>query len=144
MAEHVVVDAGPLVEMLRQDDHHHLVCRDAAQQLRPPFVTTWLAITEAGWLLRNVSGGVESLVGFLESKLVHCHNLDDAFVPWLKAFLNQYADLRPQVADASLVYVADTLQSSVVFTLDRRDFSVFRNRLGHPFRLFPESFSDHG
>jgi predicted nucleic acid-binding protein len=144
MAEHVVVDAGPLVAMLRQDDHHHLVCRDAARQLRPPFVTTWLAITEAAWLLRNVSGGVESLVGLLESKLVRCHDLDDAFIPWLRAFLNQYADLRPQVADASLVYVADVLQSSVVFTLDRRDFSVFRNRQGHPFQLFPESFSDHG
>ncbi len=53
-------------------------------------------------------------------------------------FVRKYGDLRPQLADASLVYLADALDTDVIFTLDRRDFTVFRNRHGKPFRLFPE------
>lgn len=86
MAEIVVVDAGPLVAILRQDDQHHSLCRAAAEVLRPPFITTWPAVTEAAWLLRRVHGGVEKLVELLESGLVRCHELDTAFPAWLKSF----------------------------------------------------------
>jgi len=139
MADHVIVDTGPLVSILRHDDQHHAACRTTAQNLRPPLITTWLVITEAAWLLRRVPGGVERLVELLESGLVRCHDLDAAFPAWLKGFLRQYADLRPQIADASLVYVAGNYQTETVFTLDRRDFQVFRNLDGKQFRLVPES-----
>jgi hypothetical protein len=139
MAEIVVVDAGPLVAMLRQDDIHHQRCRDVASQLRSPLITTWPAVTEAAWLLRHVPGGVSQLVGFLESGLVRCHDLEAAFPFWLQQFLRQYADLAPQLADASLAYTADVLKTDTILTLDRRDFSVIRNRHGKPYRLLPET-----
>src|SRR5262245_16114127 len=138
MAEQVIVDAGPLVAILRQDDLHHGRCLTTAQQFRPPFVTTWLAVTEAAWLLRRVPDGVPRLIGLIEAGLIRCHDLDAAFVPWLQDFLRQYADLGPQIADASLIYVANALASDTIFTLDRRDFVVFRNSQGKPFRLLPE------
>jgi predicted nucleic acid-binding protein len=34
--------------------------------------------------------------------------------------------MRPQVADAALVYLAGREKIETVFTLDRRDFSVYR------------------
>lgn len=139
MAEHIVVDAGPLVAMLRRDDLHHQACLAAAQGFRPPLITTWLAITEAAWLLRRVPDGVSRLIGLLESALIRCHNLDEAFAPWLQDFLLRYADLDPQIADASLVYTADALGADAIFTLDRRDFLVLRNSRGRPFRLLPET-----
>ncbi len=125
--------------MLRQDDQHHANCCAAADSLVAPFTTTWPAITESAWLLRRVPNGIERLVGLLESGLVECYDLDAGFVPWLKSFLHQYADLAPQVADASLVYTADCLDTDSVFTLDRRDFLVFRTKHGKPFRLIPEA-----
>jgi predicted nucleic acid-binding protein len=139
MADHVVVDAGPLVAILREDDQHHASCRENAQQLRAPFITTWLVVTEAAWLLRRVPNGVDRLVELLDSGLVQCHTIEPGFVPWLRSFLKQYADLRPQIADASLVFVADAYDTDAIFTLDRRDFHVFLNRHGKPFRLIPES-----
>jgi hypothetical protein len=89
--------------------------------------------------LRRIPGGVQRLIGFIESGLVECRELDAKFAPWLQVFLEKYADLIPQLADASLVYTADCLDTDIVFTLDRRDFMVFRTKHGKPFRLIPES-----
>lgn len=138
-AETVIVDTGPLVALLRADDLHHSICRDVTRELRPPLVTTWPVITEAAWLLRNTPDGVDRLLQLLEAGLVQCYELDIGCVSWLRSYLENYADLGPQLADVSLVYCADALESDVIFTLDRRDFVVFRNRHGRPFRLLPET-----
>lgn len=139
MAEVVVVDAGPLVALLRHDDQHHVACREAVRALQPPLITTWLAVTEAAWLLRRVNGGVLGLVELLESGLVRCYEPDAAFAPWLREFLVQFADLSPQIADASLVYAANAHRTNAILTLDRRDFVVFRDAQGEPFRLLPDA-----
>jgi predicted nucleic acid-binding protein len=139
MAKRVVVDAGPLVAILRKDDQHHEACRAVSSQIQPPLITTWLVVTEAAWLLRKVPGGVDRLLNLLESGLVNCPPIDETFVPWVREFLRRYADLEPQIADASLVFAADLLDTEAIFTLDRRDFRVFRNRHGKPFELLPES-----
>ena len=77
------------------------------------------------------------LLDFVSKGLVVCHHLEPAAADWLKRFLQQYADLGPQLADASLVYLADRLNTDSIFTLDRRDFTVFRSKQGKPFRLLP-------
>jgi hypothetical protein len=44
--------------------------------------------------------------------------------------------LKPQLADASLMYVAEQNGIEHVFTLDRRDFTIFRCR-GKALTLIP-------
>jgi predicted nucleic acid-binding protein len=61
MSKQVIVDTGPLVAILCRDDQHHRACQVVAKQIAPPLITTWLVVTEAAWLLRRVSGGVERL-----------------------------------------------------------------------------------
>jgi len=50
-----------------------------------------------------------------------------------------YANLRPQLADAALVYLANRDDIDTIFTLDRRDFSVYRSAKNRPFRIVPET-----
>lgn len=42
-----------------------------------------------------------------------------------------YSDHPMDLADASLVVAAETLATRKVFTVDRRDFEVYRVRRGH-------------
>jgi uncharacterized protein len=51
--------------------------------------------------------------------------------------MEQYESLRPQFADAMLVYLAHRENIETIFTLDRRDFSVYRTRRKRPFQLIP-------
>lgn len=138
ITDRVVVDTGPLVALLDRDDAHHESCKAVFANLRGPVYTTWPVITEAAWLLRNISGGPQGVLALIESGVFVCFELGPESAEWIRKFLDQYADLRPQLADASIAYAAEELGTETVFTLDRRDFLVFRSRSGKAFRLLPD------
>jgi len=56
---------------------------------------------------------------------------------WIATFLRKYRRLNPQIADASLMYLADRENLDTIFTLDRRDFSIFRLSGGRRVQLLP-------
>jgi hypothetical protein len=49
----------------------------------------------------------------------------------------QYLDMQPQLADLALLRLAERENLDTVFTLDRRDFTVFRLKGRKPLRLLP-------
>jgi predicted nucleic acid-binding protein len=56
---------------------------------------------------------------------------------WIMAFLRKYHKIRPQLADACVVYLAEEQDIDTVFTLDRRDFSSYRFGRNRSFTLLP-------
>ena len=56
----------------------------------------------------------------------------------IAAVIKKYEGIRPQLADAALVYLADRDEIDTIFTLDQRDFSVYRLARKRPFRIVPE------
>jgi hypothetical protein len=51
--------------------------------------------------------------------------------------VKQYADLPMDYADATLVVLAEELETNLVFTTDRRDFSVYRIKGRRRFDVLP-------
>ncbi len=136
--ERVIVDAGPLVAILNRLDSQHDACHKQGLELPRPFITTWPVIAEAAWLLRNTSGGVSGLLRMVSEGLLDCFPLGPDSAAWMDSFLKKYADQSPQLADASLMYVAEKENVNVIFTLDRRDFSIYRLSDSRPLELLPE------
>jgi uncharacterized protein len=135
--DRVIVDAGPLVAILNRLDSHHKECHEAGLELPQPFLTTWPVIAEAAWLLRKTSGGVSGLLTMVKEGLLDCYPLDAAAAGWMDELLKKYADQNIQLADASLLYVAEKEQIENIFTLDRRDFLLFRLAGNRALRLIP-------
>lgn len=50
--------------------------------------------------------------------------------------MQQYADHPMDLADASLVAMAEAENLHKVFTIDRRDFAAYRIKRGHKLRTF--------
>lgn len=123
--EKLLVDTGPLVAIVNARDASHKTCADILRDCRLPLLTTWPVITEAAWLLRNVPQGVSKLLGMVESGIVECLELDADAAAWISHELERYADLKPQFADVSLLYIAAQEDLNEIFTLDRRDFVVY-------------------
>jgi predicted nucleic acid-binding protein len=118
-------------------DQYHRLCVEQLRQLQPPLLTCWPVITEAAWLLRHHPSAVERLLGSFEVGLLRLLILDEKALRWLAKFLIRYRKMGAQIADGALVYLAEREGIDTVFTLDRRDFLVFRLGNGLSLRILP-------
>lgn len=105
--------------------------------MRLPLLTCWPVVTEAAWLLRRRPARVQLLLDGFRSGLLDLAHLDQDALPWMADFLRRYERLGAQLADAALVYLAEREKIDTVFTLDRRDFSVYRMAGGRGLKLLP-------
>jgi hypothetical protein len=122
----VLVDAGPLIALIDRGDEHHARCIETLKALREPLVSVWPAITEAMYLLGPLWQAQAALWEMLESGAVELAPLDADDVPRMTALMGKYRDLPMDLADAALVRVAEREHIRQVFTLDQRDFRVYR------------------
>jgi predicted nucleic acid-binding protein len=139
ITEPILVDTGPLVAILRDDDQHHERCKAQAREFHGPVFSCWPVVTEAAWLLRSMPEGLERLLNMLVVGDLACLDLDQDAPAWITEYHRPYEDLKPQLADLCLVYLAQRDGIRNIFTLDRRDFLVYRDAEGLPFLLLPES-----
>jgi uncharacterized protein len=102
-------------------------------------VTCWPVLTEAAWLLRGEPGGMKALGGLVESGAVRLIELDDSASHWIIAFVDRYCSVGAQVADAAVMYIAEKERIEKVFTLDRRDFSIYRTSDGRALEIVPKA-----
>ncbi len=133
--EQVIADTGPLVALLAVDDAKHPRCVELSKSLAKPFFTTWPVLTEAAWLLRSSDDAIPRLIGLINQGLIRPVDLAADSVSMIPALAQKYASLSPQLADLTLVSLAEQLGVYSIFTLDYRDFTVYRDIQGRPFRL---------
>lgn len=125
----VLVDAGPLVAVVDESDGDHQRCVSVLKHLSDPMITTWPVVTEAMYLLGQTQNPLDSqdaLLAMLDRQLVLVVELRREDVPRLRVLIRKYRDLPMDLADATLVRVAERDAVRQVFTLDRRDFQVYR------------------
>jgi len=133
----VLVDTGPLVAIMSRADQHHKTCLEALHDLPGPLFSCWPVITEAAWLLRRHPGVVRQLLDSISAGFVELLPVQSAEATEIGKVIEKYRNIRPQLADAALVYLAERDGFDVIFTLDRRDFSVYQAGRKRPFRIIP-------
>ena len=133
----ILVDAGPLVALLDRKDDFQETCVRYFQTLRQPPISVWPAITEAMFLLREARNGQSALLELLESGAVVLATLGSEDVPRIRELMAKYRDLPMDLADAALVRVAEREKIRTIFTLDRRDFALYRPKRIGKFRIVP-------
>jgi predicted nucleic acid-binding protein len=133
----VLVDTGPLVAIMSHADQHHKTCLEALHDLPGPLFSCWLVITEAAWLLRRHPGAVRQLLDSISAGFLELLPIQSAEASEIGKLMEKYRNIRPQLADAALVYLAERDGFDVIFTLDRRDFSVYQAGRKRAFRIIP-------
>jgi predicted nucleic acid-binding protein len=133
----VLVDTGPLVALLDRSDPDHVACQETLSSLNDSMVTVWPVITEAMYMLRAYWQAQEALWEMIEIGAVEILQLGIDDVPRMKELMRKYRDLPMDLADAALVRAAERERLRRIFTLDRRDFQIYRpSRIGR-FSIFP-------
>jgi uncharacterized protein len=133
----VLVDTGPLVAIMSHADQHHKACVGTLQDLPGPLFSCWPVITEAAWLLRGHRGAVPQLLGSISEGFLELLPMQSAEAAEIGKLMEKYRSIRPQLADAALIYLAERDGFDMIFTLDRRDFSVYQAGRKRTFRIIP-------
>jgi len=133
-----LVDAGPLIALLDSDDPDHQRCMHALPALEGPLVTTWPAFTEATYLLGDRAGwpAQERLWRLVLRDDLLLLPVDGPMLQRARDLMRKYRDLPMDLADATLVAVAESKRLRTVFTLDA-DFRVYRLPGSAAFEIVP-------
>jgi|SRR5436305_10133371 predicted nucleic acid-binding protein len=133
----VLVDTGPIVAILSRRDQYHRICVEALREMPGPLFTCWPVMTEAAWLLRRDLNAVQKLLNSMDTGFVALLPLGTDDAKPIASIMKKYRDIRIQLADAALVHLAARDGLDTIFTLDHRDFSVYRLPRGRTLRLLP-------
>ena len=137
MSRQILVDTGPIVSLIKKNDRHHRSCVETAKGLQFGLVTCWAVVTEAAWLLRDHPGYIRRLYHQFEDGTFRLSPIDRSAFAWIQQFSSQYSNVSPQIADACLAYLAERDGYKTVFTLDRRDFGIFRLKGNRSLTIIP-------
>lgn len=122
----VLLDTGPLVALLSENDGDHDRARELFARCEPPFRTCEAVIAEACFLLRKVHAEGPAEVVALGRKGLYDIALSIAD-HWteIEALLKKYANVGISLADACLIRCAELHDEPRVLTFDS-DFQIYR------------------
>ncbi|MES9994406.1 MAG: PIN domain-containing protein [Candidatus Thiodiazotropha sp.] len=127
----IILDTGPLIALFDPKDPDHQYCHAELRNINEALYTTEAVLTEAFHLLDPGSRGAEGLMQFVIEDYVSVVPLDKESTVRAFELMNKYADCPMDYADASIIVIAEVLNTLSVFTLDVRDFSSYRIKKGH-------------
>jgi predicted nucleic acid-binding protein len=133
-----LTDAGPLVALIDADEADHETCVLSLQTLTLPLLTTWPAFTEAMYLLGRAGGsaGQQALWKLVLSRRLDVVELSRGAVERSSILMAKYADRPMDLADATLVALAEERSERRIFTLDD-DFRIYRIHGRTRFEIVP-------
>lgn len=134
-----LVDAGPLVALVNPREPQHDRCSTAYDDLQAPLVTTWPAFTESMYLLqrRMEWPGQAALWRLIAQGELELADLTSAMSERAATLMGKYADVPMDLADATLVALAEQRNETRIFTIDS-DFEIYRLNGRRRFEIVPD------
>lgn len=132
----ILVDTGAWLALADRGDAHHIRCREFFRRNREPLMTTYPVLVECVHLMFSRIGVPRTLAWMetLATQGVGIFVMGADQLPRLSALMGQYANLPMDLADASLVLLAEESGEGRIVSTDNRDFNAYRWKNQHPFR----------
>lgn len=132
----IIADTGFFLALANSRDEHHPAAKRALAELREPLITTWPVLTETCHLMvaRLGPAASETFVASAAQGAFEVFALAGEHLPRVLQLMQKYRDLPMDLADASLVILAEHLGSGRILSTDRRDFHAYRWKSRRPFQ----------
>jgi predicted nucleic acid-binding protein len=130
-----IADSGLLIAALDERDAYHSWARRLLEREPPPWLVCEAVLVEVSASIGSPEPVLEMLqVGDLEISFVIKEHLSPVL-----SLTRKYRDQGMDLADACVVRMSDLFDDSVVYTVDKTDFSVYRRHGRQAVRcVFPE------
>jgi predicted nucleic acid-binding protein len=132
----IIADTGFFVALANPRDKHHARAVKALDDNSDELVTTWPVVTETCHLLATRFDPRAPRV-FIENGTAGAYRLfalSKNHLPRMAELMERYANLPMDLADASLVILAEELGTGRILSTDVRDFGSYRWKNRKPFQ----------
>ena len=135
----MLCDSGPLVALVDHRQADHARCTVAARAIGPPVVTSWAVLAESMHLLGRMGGHryQDQLWQLHASGFMSLHVHSDVEIRRMSELMARYQNVPMDLADASLIAIAETTRERTIFTLDS-DFHIYRLTDGTGLSIVPQ------
>jgi uncharacterized protein len=138
MRVRAISDTGALLAYLDRKDQWHTRCREAFEEgLLFPLLTSTAVLTELFHLARGRQQQLQFVWDFARSGALRIVPMTDEDLPALETLMLRYRDRPMDLADATLVRIAERESVLTVFTTDNDDFETYRAFGRRRFRVLP-------
>ena len=143
MRNSIIADTGFWYALINENDDFFYQASSTLKNLESSLICTWPVITETSYLLQSRMGQQEAcefLASYNEG-LYEIYDLTSAHMLRIVKLMEKYVDLPMDLADASLVILAEELGHGRILSTDMRDFKTYRWKNHKPFIniLLPDS-----
>jgi len=128
-----LLDTGPLVAFLNQNDQWHTWARTQMGALLPPLLSCEPVLTEACFLIHRDGGRPAEVLKKVKAGVIEVALHVETETTALEALMRRYEDTPMSLADACLVRLSELHADCQVFTLDTH----FRRYRRHGRQVIP-------
>jgi uncharacterized protein len=131
----ILADTGPLVALFLIRDANHQRVKEFAKTTTGRLVTTWPVFTEVCFFLN--SAGKRAFFEFIATGALEVVHIEIKDLAAVATIIERYRERDIDVADASLLWLAEQRGLREIITIDRKEFeSIYRVRKGKRFFAF--------
>lgn len=121
----IIIDTGFFLALNQKNDSLHQKAKTFAVEYHAyEWITTWPVITELLHLLSPHFA--QKLLHDQQKGLFRIFPLDEHHVARVSQLLKKYENLEINLADISLIILAEFLEHGTILSCDQRDFSILR------------------
>jgi predicted nucleic acid-binding protein len=132
----ILADTGFWLALANRRDRFHARAKAALAKHRGPYRTTWPVMTETCHLLTSRLG-TDAGLAFVRSAALGAFEifaLERSHLSRVEALMEKYRALPMDLADASLVILAEESGCGDILSTDVRDFGTYRWKNQKPFK----------
>ena len=132
----LLLDTGAVVALLNRKDASHVPCDEFFKSFHGHLFSTEPVLTESLYLLSGFFDNVKQCLLFFQEE-VRLIPSSQKILSQTVTFMEKYQDTPMDFADATLVALAEEIETGDIFTLDRRGFETYRWQRNKTFRIYP-------
>ena len=133
-----LIDTGAIVALLDRRDRWHVACTTHFRQMQKPLATSLAVVTEVFHFRTASEEHLRSSWEFFSGAQVLQFPIGFDDYPRLRRLMLQYADRPMDLADATLVCLAEREKTDLIMSIDS-DFDVYRIGGRRSFRRVPKT-----